>query len=126
MNVYKVVRTVGKSMFSCTAMKDERVHYEIDKVAYPKVGYLFVFSTFNDALNFANLEANSFCQLAILKGTAEIIQTKIRKVASLYLNFGDFWRRRQTGKRNYMTQSVPKGTKFAKSFKPLTIIRTGI
>jgi hypothetical protein len=125
MKCYKVVSVRG-DMVSCTASEKEAIRYTIGTTAYPRVGYLFVFDTYESALDFAIHESNPCVKFAILEGVAELADdVKIRIIAYFSENYDEFWRNPRK-RKNFATHPVPKGTLFAKSFTPTSIMRTGI
>jgi hypothetical protein len=113
--VYKVVKSqdFGKT-FSSTSVNGLSLYYEIGKTTYPKIGKIFVFATFKDALNLFNTSCKDYY---VFEGTATNV-TKPKLMSNFWSSLEDFWKRREQKKKLLETYTIPEGTLFADSFTP--------
>jgi hypothetical protein len=128
--VYKVVKkNMEGDMVSCYAPVNFEITYELGERAVPKVGKIFCFKTYKDAVNWRVIDGND---MALLLCEAEGVTEmefhipnggRDKKFIKMYRSF---WRSPKrwatflsTAGRHY---SIPTGTVFCKAITPIKVI----
>ena len=123
--MYKVVKKVHEKLLSSTTTSNYQLLYDMEHWTTADTGYLFLFDTIENVLNYFRWTGSSYIYEIYKCETENECLLPIKKIPLISVTIAHFWNHAPIDKiASFPMIQLPKGTKLFKSVK--LVERVGI